>query len=100
MTYHLKVHRDVEKQLRRIPKKQQARLVATMRALREEPRPAGCLKLDDILYRIRLGRYRIIYAVFEAEVVVVICNVARRAEDTYRDLKTLLDRAERLLGDK
>lgn len=98
MAYTLKVHRDVEKQLWRIPKKQRGRLVTTMRSLRDDPRPAGCVKLDDILYRVRQGQYRVIYAVFDKDVVVVVCKVARRAEDTYRNLKTLLDRAENILG--
>lgn len=98
MAYTLKIHRDVEKQLQRIPKKQRERLVTTMRALRNDPRPAGCLKLDDTLYRVRKGQYRIIYAVFDEDVIVVVCKVARRAEDTYRKLKTFLDRAESILG--
>ncbi|MGH2620946.1 MAG: type II toxin-antitoxin system RelE family toxin [Anaerolineales bacterium] len=97
MTYLLKVHREVEKQLQRIPKKPRTRLVETMRALSAEPRPRGSEKLDDDLYRIGQGDYRIIYAIFEKEVVIVICKVARRAEDTYRDLQALLARARSLL---
>jgi mRNA interferase RelE/StbE len=100
MAYALKIHRNVEKQLQRVPKKQRERLVATMRSLREDPRPAGCIPLDDVLYRLRQGQYRLIYAVFDADVVVVVCKVARRAEDTYRDLETLLDRAERVFGQR
>lgn len=100
MAYTLKVHPNVEKQLERIPKKQRERLVETMRSLREDPRPPGCVKLDDLLFRIRQGQYRVIYAVFDEEVVVVVCKVARRAEDTYRDLEVLLDRAESVLGNK
>jgi mRNA interferase RelE/StbE len=98
MAYTLKVHRDVEKQLQRTPKKQRERLVTTMRSLRVDPRPAGCVKLDDRLLRIRQGQYRVIYAVFDKDVVVVICKVARRAEDIYRNLQTLIDRAESILG--
>ena len=98
MAYVLKIHRNVEKQLLRIPKKQRERMVETMRSLRDDPRPSGSVKLDDRLLRIRQGQYRIIYAVFDDEVVVVICKVAKRAEDTYRNLQILLDRAERLLG--
>jgi len=98
MAYALKIHRNVEKQLQRVPKGQRERLVATMRALSEDPRPAGCVKLDDVLYRVRQGQYRIIYAVFDEDVVVVVCKVARRAEHTYRDLEALLDRAESVLG--
>ena len=95
MKYALKLHRDIEKQLARIPDKQRARLIETMRSLRNDPRPSGCIKLDDVLYRIREGQYRIIYAIFDDEVVVFICKVARRMETTYRDLRKLLDRAIR-----
>ena len=99
MTYILKLHRDVEKQLERIPKKHRERLIKTMRSLRDEPRPAGCIKLEDALYRLKEGQYRIIYAIFDEEVVVVVCKVARRTEATYRSLQSLLDRAvEELLG--
>lgn len=93
MAYPLKLHRDVEKQLRRIPKKQQERLVETMRSFRDEPRPDGCEHLQDELYRVRLGNYRIVYAIFDDEVVVVVCKVGRRSEKTYRDLEKLLDKA-------
>jgi len=64
-----------------------------MRSLREDPRSPGCEKLKDVLYRIRKGEYQIIYAVFDDEVVVVVCKVARRTEATYRNLRKLLDRA-------
>lgn len=95
MRYALKLHRDVEKQLARIPEKQRERLVETMRSFRDDPRPSGSIKLDNILYRVREGRYRIIYAIFDDEVVVFICKVARRTESTYHDLRKLLDRAIR-----
>ena len=95
MKYALKLHRDVEKQLSRIPEKYRERLIKTMRAFCDNPRPAGCVKLDDVLYRVREGQYRIIYAVFDQEVVVFICKAAKRTEATYTDLKKLLDRALR-----
>ena len=97
MAYTLKLHRNIEKQLGRIPKKQRERLVETMRSLSVEPRPHGCQHLEDELYRIRKGPYRIIYAVFDDEVVIVVCKVSRRTEKTYRDLEGLLDRALREL---
>ena len=75
-------------------------MVETMRSLRENPRPPGCVKLDNILYRVRQGQYRIIYAVFDKDVVVVICKVAKRSEDTYKNLQSLLDRAENILRQK
>lgn len=97
MAYTVKLHRDVEKQLSRIPKKQQERVVQAIRSLSIEPRPNGCLHLQDTLFRIREGEYRIIYAIFDEEVVVIVCRVARRTGKTYRDLEALLERAIREL---
>jgi mRNA interferase RelE/StbE len=97
MAYTLKLHREVEKQLERIPKKPRERVVEAMRFLREEPRPHGCQHLQGELFRVRVGEYRIVYAVFDDEVVVVVCRVAQRTERTYRDLEKLLDRALREL---
>ena len=100
MPYSLKLLRGIVKQLERIPKKQRERLVAAMRSLSVEPRPPGCIKLDERLFRIRAGQFRIIYAVFDNELVVFICKAARRTEATYRDLRKLLDRANRdVLGE-
>jgi mRNA interferase RelE/StbE len=98
MVYHLRLHRDVERQLKRVPGNDRERLVRAMRSLREDPRPPGCRKLAEMLYRIREGQYRIIYGVFDADVVVVVCKVARRTEATYRDLEALLERASRELS--
>lgn len=98
--YSVKIHRKVEKQLQRIPKKQLERVVNTMRSLCDDPRPSGCVKLEEHLYRVRQGQYRIIYAIFDDEVVVVICKVARRSEDTYKNLQSILARAENVLGKK
>ena len=96
--YSIKIHRKVEKQLQRLPKKLLERVVNTIRSLRDNPRPSGCIKLEEQLYRVRLGQYRIVYAIFDDEVVVVICKIARRSEDTYKNLQSLLTRAENLLG--
>ena len=95
MKYSLKLHRDIEKQLAKMPSKQRERLIKTMRSFCDEPRPKGCIKLDDVLYRVRVGQYRIIYAIFDKEIIVFVCKVAKRTETTYQDLKRLLDRANR-----
>jgi mRNA-degrading endonuclease RelE of RelBE toxin-antitoxin system len=76
MPYELKLHRAEEKKPERIPKKQQYRLVEAMRSLHKDPRPDGWVKLEDRLYWIHQGEYRIIYAVFEDEVVGLVCKVA------------------------
>mgnify|MGYP001589732467 FL=1 len=37
-------------------------------------------------WRVRAGRYRVIYAINDSERVVVVVRVARRSEGTYRGL--------------
>jgi mRNA interferase RelE/StbE len=56
-------------------------------SLAVEPRPPGCVKLTgtDDLYRLRVGAYRVVYALDDGDRLVVITRVARRAENTYSD---------------
>jgi mRNA-degrading endonuclease RelE of RelBE toxin-antitoxin system len=93
MTRTLSLLPAVEKQLRRLPRRQQERLMHSMRSLGTEPRPHGREHLQGPLYRVRVGECRIVYAVFENDVVVVVCRAAHRAEKTYLHLEKMLDRA-------
>jgi hypothetical protein len=56
-------------------------------ALGDNPRPPGCVKLAgaDDLWRIRVGQYRVVYAIREAELLVLVARVAHR-RDVYRGL--------------
>jgi mRNA interferase RelE/StbE len=50
-------------------------------ALADAPRPPGVVKLagrDD--YRVRVGDYRIVYAVDDAERLVLVARIAHRRE--------------------
>jgi len=91
--YSLRLHRDVERQLERISSTDRERVVDAMRSLRDSPRPQRCVHLEENLYRVRVGDYRIIYAIFDAELVVFVCKTARRTEATYREIHALLTRA-------
>ncbi len=66
-------------------KKDRQRIVAGIRSLADDPRPPGCEKLagEDDRYRIRVGRYRVIYAVGDAQLVVFVVRVGHR-KDVYR----------------
>ena len=66
-------------------KKDRQRIVARVLALAEEPRPAGCEKLarESDRYRIRVGRYRVVYSIVDDELVVLVVRVAHR-KDVYR----------------
>lgn len=66
-------------------KRDRQRVVATILALAHEPRPVGCEKLagESDRYRVRVGRYRVVYSIADDELLVVIVRVAHR-KDVYR----------------
>ena len=62
---------------------------AKLMALRGNPRPRGCRKLVDNIYRVRAGAYRIIYHINDAERLVDVGKIARRTEQTYKNIEDL-----------
>jgi mRNA interferase RelE/StbE len=66
-------------------KRDRQRIVARISSLAENPRPGGCQKLSGLResYRIRVGDYRVVYAISEHERAVQIVRVAHR-KDVYR----------------
>ena len=66
-------------------KRDRQRIVTRILALSDDPRPAGCEKLAGATnrYRVRVGRYRIVYSVADAELLVLVLRVADR-KDVYR----------------
>ena len=78
--------RDLEKPKSRIRIQDFERLRNAVRALAGEPRPQGVRKIKgtDKAYRIRVGSYRVVYEVYNDDNLVLILQVARRSETTYR----------------
>jgi mRNA interferase RelE/StbE len=69
------------KELEAIPEKDRRRIVYRIQGLAENPRPKGCEKLSDQnKYRLRQGKYRILYQIHDDEVIVVVIRVAMRGE--------------------
>ncbi|MYB05547.1 MAG: type II toxin-antitoxin system RelE/ParE family toxin [Gemmatimonadetes bacterium] len=83
--YEVEVSRTAEKQLRKLPRDDQERVVHRMLLLTEDPFPQGARKLTgyDDVYRVRVGRYRILYSVSQGRLVIVILKVGHR-KDAYR----------------
>jgi mRNA interferase RelE/StbE len=72
-----------QRQLRRLPPGEAARLRGPILALGIEPKPPGTTKLVGTeFWRLRVGDLRVVYAI-DADAVVVL-RVARRSESTYR----------------
>ena len=74
-----------QRQLRRLPPGDAARLRGPILALAIEPRPTGAAKLVGTdLWRLRVGDLRLIYVIDDIETLVVVLKVARRSESTNR----------------
>jgi len=66
------------------PKKDRQRIVSRISKLAENPRPPGCEKLSgQDKYRIRQGRYRIVYSIEDQNLVVYVVKIGHR-KDVYR----------------
>lgn len=81
----LTVKPSVLKDLRSLPKETRGRAALTILELVTLPFPNGLEKLKgyDRLYRVRVGHYRIIYEVTEADVTIIAVG---RRKDIYREL--------------
>jgi mRNA interferase RelE/StbE len=83
--YRVEVAPAAERQLRRLPPGDAARLRGPILALAIEPCPTGVTKIAGTdFWRLRVGELRVIYAVDDGSRMVVVLKVARRSESTYR----------------
>ena len=83
--YEILVRQSVlKKDLARIPRADVRRIVESIRSLADEPRPQGSKKLSGKeRYRIRQGRYRIVYSIQDDERSIWVVKVGHR-RDVYR----------------
>ena len=84
-SYKIEVSATAERQIKKLGREDQIRVVRAVKALANEPRPSGCRKLQgyDDVYRIRIGRYRALYSIDGRRVVITVLKVAHR-RDMYR----------------
>ena len=84
MSYSIRILRRAQKALARLPKRDYERVRDAIRALAENPRPSGARKLRDREgWRIRVGVYRVIYEIDDADRVVTVLDIGHRG-DIYR----------------
>jgi len=74
----------VGKDFSAILKKDVKRILDRIKTLENNPRPIGCEKLTgQEKYRLRQGRYRIVYSIQDEELTVWVVKVGHR-KDIYR----------------
>jgi mRNA interferase RelE/StbE len=77
--YKIYFKKSVEKDFKVIPKKDLKKILERIEALAEDPRPPGCEKLSgQQRYRLRQGRYRILYSIQDDELTVWVVKVGQR----------------------
>lgn len=82
--YKLFFKKSVQKDFDSIPKKDLRRILNRIAVLAKDPRPDGCEKLTgQERYRLRQGRYRIVYSIQDDELTVWVVKVGHR-KDIYR----------------
>ncbi|AKS41169.1 type II toxin-antitoxin system RelE family toxin [Wenzhouxiangella marina] len=84
-SYRLEFKRSVARDLRAIPKKDVRKILDRIEALPGNPRPAGCEKLSGLeRYRIRQGRYRILYEIIDDRLLITVVKIGHR-RSVYRN---------------
>ncbi len=78
--------RDFARLEKRIQRHDFERLRVAISNLASDPRPQGVRKIKgaEHAFRVRVGSFRVVYEVFDHEKLVLILQVARRNESTYR----------------
>ncbi|MBI2958251.1 MAG: type II toxin-antitoxin system RelE/ParE family toxin [Chloroflexi bacterium] len=84
MSYDLLIRRAAQKELAALPATEFSRVESAIRTLADEPRPRSSRKLaarDG--WRMRVGRYRVVYEIDDEVRSVTILHVGHR-RDVYR----------------
>jgi mRNA interferase RelE/StbE len=80
VTYSVEFTRAAASQVKKLPLP--ARVLYAVTELQDDPRPYGAKKLtgEQHAWRIRIGHYRVIYDVLDAELLVTIVRAGHRRE--------------------
>lgn len=92
MQYTIEISRRAQRELTKLQVSDFQRISEVIRRLKDNPRPKGVRKIGGSIHRIRAGDWRIIYAVFDKDRLVIIGKVARRSEDTYDRVDELFEK--------
>ena len=82
--YSIEVKQSAAKELSKIPKKELTRILDRISSLSDDPRPEGSIKLTNKEeYRLRIGKYRVLYSVEDNILTVYIVKAGHR-KNIYR----------------
>lgn len=83
-SYRILIKRSAQKEIKSVgTKKDRRKIIERIRKLAKNPRPPGCRKLSGSeFYRIRQGRYRVVYQIEDDALVICVVKVGHR-KDVY-----------------
>ncbi len=83
--YVIEFSSHAARDFRKLTRKDLERLAPKINALSDDPRPNGVEKIEgeENQYRIRVGGFRVIYAIFDNRLVVLVLRIGKRS-DIYR----------------
>lgn len=86
MEYKIFITKKAAKEIVSLPKIYAGKIYKSILKLETEPRPLGSKKLqgtNEVLWRIRIGDYRIIYSIDDSIRIIEIRNIGNR-KDIYK----------------
>ena len=82
--YSIFFRKSVNSDFKKIPKRELQRVMQRIFELAQDPRPHGSEKLSGLeYYRVRQGKFRIIYSIQDEELTVWVVKVGHR-KDVYK----------------
>ena len=84
-SYKVVLSKTAEKDLYKLPSQIISKIIPVLQSLENNPRPVGCKKLKGFtnLWRVRIGNYRIIYAIEDVILLVDVREIGHR-KDIYK----------------
>jgi mRNA interferase RelE/StbE len=88
VAYKVHIASPAKREIRKLPRPAQISVLKSALSLAEDPRPRGYASIvaQKDLFRIRVGRYRVIYSVQDQLQAVIIATVRLRGEATYKNI--------------
>jgi mRNA interferase RelE/StbE len=80
--YSVEVAPAAVRQIKKLDRAVQKKILARIERLADVPRPPGCVKLSgrDDVYRVRVADFRILYSVADGTLIVLVLKVGHRRD--------------------
>jgi mRNA interferase RelE/StbE len=83
MTYDVFLHKKAQKNLEKFSDRERIR--THLRTLEQFPDSGDLIRIEDGIYRMRIGEYRALFKVYDDEKIIVVINVDVRGK-VYKSL--------------